>query len=104
GRWSDSRKRHEHSHQVNQQGHHGFCGSPPCGSDAGAPIPPCGLTPIVPIDPGVKQVTRPLLATRNAAGHAPLVTCCEPASPCASTVNRLPAEFPATPTDIPGMS
>jgi hypothetical protein len=52
------------------------CGSPslPCGlaPPGFVPIPAWGSLPLSDIDPGVKQVTRPLLATRNSAGHGPL--------------------------------
>lgn len=67
---------------------------------------PAGMDPAVwlplidPMSPGAKQVTRPLDATRNCEGQAPLLR----PPPCDCTVKSLPWPSPATPTDIPGMS
>jgi hypothetical protein len=49
-------------------------------------------------------VTRPQAAIRNSDGHAPLLSVADAPSPWDWTENSLPSEFPATPTDIPGMS
>jgi hypothetical protein len=54
--------------------------------------------------PGAKQVTRPLEATRNWDGQAPLVISGEGPPLCDCTVKSLPSGLPATPTDIPGIS
>lgn len=65
-------------------------------------IDPAAWLPLIePMSPGAKQVTRPLDATRNCAGHSPLLRL---PSPCVCTVNSLPSPLPATPTAIPGIS
>jgi hypothetical protein len=84
------------------------CGmNPPEGAPPGVmEIPLCGSAAVGvnPMVPGMKQVMRPLLAMRISPGHAPLDNWAPVPAPYNSTANNFPAEFPATPVVIPGMS
>ncbi len=70
-------------------------------------IPACGSGPpplFNDMAPAAKQVTRPLLATLNSAGQAPLAICEPVPDPCNWTAKSLPSALPATALVIPGIS
>jgi hypothetical protein len=96
------------AHRPHYFGAGTLCGlpePPACGFGIPAGIfDPAWLALIEPMSPGAKQVTRPLAATRNSAGQAPLVRIGVVPVPCDCTVNSFPSLLPAIPTLIPGMS